>query len=1146
MKKAIAMIIMGIMVLQVFSILAVSVSAEIYDDFLGSELDGIVPGEIIVKFKAGVGNNEVSKIHARHGVSVIHKSNLAGFHRLRIPKGKTVSEMIEMYKKNPNVEYVEPNYIARACMIPNDPYYSYQWHLHGTDAGGIDMEPAWDISTGSGAVVAIIDTGISVGTDLADTCFVSGYDFVNNDNDPVDDNGHGTHVAGTVAQSTNNNVGVTGVAFNACLMPIKVLDSLGYGTYADIIDGINFATNNGANIISMSLEGSSPSQGLENALANAYNNGVTCVAASGNSGQNGVAYPAAYGSYVIAVGATQYDKTRAPYSNYGTSLDVVAPGGNLNLDQNNDGYADGVLQQTFSGSSWGYYFYQGTSMATPHVSGVAALLCSTGVTSPDDIRNTIQSTAVDLGSSGWDIYYGYGLVNAYDALQYTPGDNPPTCSITSPTNGATVSGTVNIEASASDDVGVVQVDFYVDSTYLGTDTDEPYSWSWDSTTADDGSHTITATAIDTANQSSSDSISVTVDNVNDPPIADAGSDQNAYVDELVEFDGSGSYDTDGSIVLYEWDFGDGSPTVNGITVFHAYSAVGTYTVTLTVTDDGGLTASDQAIVTVEEAPLETVEFSDSFEVGEWNGLWAEDSQNDWFRSTQRATDESYSAEVDGFAFDATLTMADAIDLSGKTSATLTFSWFIESSWDSGEYIALDVFDGTWYEVKRLRGNVDPENVWHHETIDLSSYMVSGFKIRFRAKVSRSNEDGNVDNVKIISVGGEPNAPPDAPTTPIPADGATDVGVGPTLSVDVFDPDDNAMDVTFHDASDNSIIGTDTNVPSGGTATITWSGLDYETTYNWYAVADDGIDSTQSATWTFTTESAPPNNPPVADDQSTTTEEDTAIDIILTASDPDGDPLTYSIVGNPSHGSLSGDAPSVTYTPDANYYGSDSFTFKANDGLTDSNLATVTITVTSINDAPVADDQPVTTTEDTSLDITLTANDADGDSLTYTIVSNPSHGTLTGNAPSVTYTPDTGYTGGDSFTFKANDGEEDSNIATVTITINPATPTMHVGNIEMSTETQTYWRWTRTRALATVTIVDSSNNPVEDAAVSGHWSGLTSDSDTGTTNNNGEVTLYSNWVWNAQGTFTFTVDNVEKSGWTYDESANVETSDSIIV
>jgi hypothetical protein len=181
---------------------------------------------------------------------------------------------------------------------------------------------------------------------------------------------------------------------------------------------------------------------------------------------------------------------------------------------------------------------------------------------------------------------------------------------------------------------------------------------------------------------------------------------------------------------------------------------------------------------------------------------------------------------------------------------------------------------------------------------------------------------------------------------------------------------------------------------------------------------------------------PVNNAPVADAQAVTTDEDAAKSITLTATDGDGDPLTFSVVTPPTHGSLSGTAPNLTYTPAANYHGPDSFTFKANDGKVDSNVATVSITVTAVNDAPVANAQAVTTDENTAKNITLAATDVDGDPLTFSVVAQPAHGSLTGTAPNLTYTPVADYAGPDSFTFKVNDGTVDSNIATVTITVNP--------------------------------------------------------------------------------------------------------------
>ncbi|PXA05145.1 hypothetical protein DDZ13_04070 [Coraliomargarita sinensis] len=180
-----------------------------------------------------------------------------------------------------------------------------------------------------------------------------------------------------------------------------------------------------------------------------------------------------------------------------------------------------------------------------------------------------------------------------------------------------------------------------------------------------------------------------------------------------------------------------------------------------------------------------------------------------------------------------------------------------------------------------------------------------------------------------------------------------------------------------------------------------------------------------------------NTVPMADDQSVTTDEGTTVAVTLTATDADSDPLTYSVVTAPTNGTLTGTAPDLTYTPDAGHNGSDSFTFKANDGTVDSNTATVSITVTAVNVAPVADDQSVTTDVDTAVGVTLTASDTDGDALTYSVVTAPTNGTLSGTAPHLNYTPNAGYSGSDSFTFKANDGTVDSNTATVSITVNPS-------------------------------------------------------------------------------------------------------------
>jgi serine protease len=392
-----------------------------------------VPNEIIVKFRKHLSQDQISRVNQRHGTAVLSTNPSAGFKRIKVPAGKTPKQLIEIYNREPDIEYAELNYYAYAFFVPNDPLYSFQWHFNDIDTG-INIESAWDITTGDpNVIVAVVDTGVAyednggrfgLAPDLANTNFVAGYNFVKGNEHANDDDGHGTHVTGTIAQSTNNGLGVAGIAFNCSIMPVKVLASRGQvasGSHADIASGIYFAADNGAHVINMSLGGPSGSNTLRDALAYAYNQGVTIVCSAGNSGAGAPAsYPAAYDAYCIAVGATRFDKARAPYSTTGSFVDVAAPGGDTTIDQNGDGYVDGILQQTFGNNpkDWGYWFFQGTSMSAPHVSGVAALLISTGVTGPDAVREALEATAQDLGAPGWDAEYGWGFIDAYAALNY--------------------------------------------------------------------------------------------------------------------------------------------------------------------------------------------------------------------------------------------------------------------------------------------------------------------------------------------------------------------------------------------------------------------------------------------------------------------------------------------------------------------------------------------------------------------------------------------------------------------------------------------------------------------------------------------------------------------------------------------------------
>ena len=376
--------------------------------------------------------------------------------------GQNPDEVAKNLTANEAIEYAEPNFIAEAtdgphfappALTPNDPFFSYQWNLQA-----IQMPQAWDKSTGQNVIVAVLDTGVAYenfegfeqAPDLVGTHFVAGYDFVNDDAHPNDDQGHGTHVAGTLAQATNNNQGVAGVAFGARLMPVKVLNQRGQGSYQEIIQGINFAVNNGAKVINLSLAGPASSQALEEALQQARNRGVTVVAASGNT--NGpIGYPAT-SSQTLAVGAITFDLQRARYSNFGSQLDLVAPGGDNRTDNNQDGFGDGIVQQSFKAgqiNQFKYLFFEGTSMATPHVSGVIALLlASKPDLTPDQIKGLLLQTAKDLGSPGRDDQFGYGLIQADNALVALTGGTPPTPTPTPttppPGDGATPTPTATV------------------------------------------------------------------------------------------------------------------------------------------------------------------------------------------------------------------------------------------------------------------------------------------------------------------------------------------------------------------------------------------------------------------------------------------------------------------------------------------------------------------------------------------------------------------------------------------------------------------------------------------------------------------------------------------------------------------------------
>jgi len=390
--------------------------------------------QLIVQFREQAQERDVARVAREAGAARVKRSAFGNRYLVDLDAGFTMGEAMRRLGTAPEVEYAEVNGPVHAFFKPNDLAFEVQWNFRM-----IEAERTWDIQKGDpSVVVAVLDTGIAFedfgpyrkAPDFGGTVFVQGRDIVNEDDHANDDNFHGTHVASTIAEATDNTLGATGLAFRCALMPVKVLDENGDGSFFEVAEGIDFAARNSSvKVINLSLGGDGNSNTVRAAIDRAVAAGITVVAAAGNDGRGTVSFPAALPN-VIAVGAIDGRKQKAPYSNFGTELDLVAPGGDNRRDDTGpngvpDGRPDGILQQTLDPDSaergifddFGYFFVTGTSQATPHVAALAALLYQQGITNPTAIKAAMEQTAEDLGASGRDDTFGNGLIRPSLALK---------------------------------------------------------------------------------------------------------------------------------------------------------------------------------------------------------------------------------------------------------------------------------------------------------------------------------------------------------------------------------------------------------------------------------------------------------------------------------------------------------------------------------------------------------------------------------------------------------------------------------------------------------------------------------------------------------------------------------------------------------
>ena len=447
-----------------------------------------VPGRVLAKSSPGASDAAIKTALRSAGAREIGRVPQIGVRILQVP-AKAEARVIAALSRNPNFEFAEPDYVASIIVTPNDPYYAaYQWHLPKVNAPA-----AWHSTTGSASVVvAVVDSGVqATHPDLAGRV-LAGYDFVNNDADPSDDNGHGTAVAGVAAAKGNDGIGVAGAAWNVSILPVKVMAANGTGSHSAIANGINYSADRGAHIINLSIGGTSSSRTLQSSVNYASNKGCILIAAAGNNGDSTTVYPAAY-SGVLAVSALTQADTLASFSSFGSFVDISAPGVGI----------------TTSWVNGGYVTISGTSFSSPLVAGIAALALSVNPSlSNTAMASLLTSNADDLGAPGADIYCGAGRGTAARvgaAATPVPDTTAPVTAVTNPKDGASIARlrSVTVSVASSDNVGVTRAELYINGRLTASSTSGNFNFNWNTSRLARGTYELQSRAYDAAGNTAS-------------------------------------------------------------------------------------------------------------------------------------------------------------------------------------------------------------------------------------------------------------------------------------------------------------------------------------------------------------------------------------------------------------------------------------------------------------------------------------------------------------------------------------------------------------------------------------------------------------------------------------------------------------------